>query len=117
MNKINIVTILLLSFSIFYSTISQAADIKYQRAVTLNVGQSIILKGVRANCDDTRAPSWSSLQFPQPKTGVLSNGGTGTVESDSCGKTVPARAVRFRATRPGKERLTIYGDRISITVN
>ena len=95
-----------------------AGDIPYRSEVELKVGQSAILKGVRGQCNDKRAPRFSSLnRLPKPKTGRLSDGGRGTVESDSCGKTVPARAIKFTATKKGSERLTIYKDRIKITVN
>lgn len=111
-----IAILMLLPMMIIPSGYSWAGDIPYQRSVSLSVGQSTILKGVRTECDGNRAPSFASLRLPKPKTGRLSNGGTGTVESGSCGKTVPARAIKFTATKKGSESITIYKDRIKITV-
>ena len=100
-----------------YTTVASAGIIPYRRSVSLKVGQSIILKGVRGGCNDRRAPSFSRLnRLPRPRTGRLSDGGAGKVRSTSCNKIVPARAIRFTATKKGKERITIYRDRISITV-
>lgn len=102
---------------------AQAKDFRYHRQVTLKVGQSVVLKGVRhANCG-TEAPSWSSIArgLPASKTGSFSDGGAGTVESEFCKKTfkikaVGARGVRFTAKQRGQERLTIFKDPVSITV-
>lgn len=94
-----------------------SAEIAFNKKVSLKVGQSIVLKGVRGDCDAKRAPAFSNLRrLPRPKTGVLKDGGAGTVTSDSCKKKVPARAIKFKATKPGKERITIYRDKFSITV-
>ena len=98
---------------------SVAGDIPYRSKVELKVGQSVILKGVRArDCDASRASSFSHIsgKLPNLKIGRLSNGGTGTVDSNSCGKTVPARAIKFTATKKGTQRFTIYGDRFKVTV-
>lgn len=100
------------------STVSAvAADIPYRRNVVLKVGQSVVLKGVRPKCNRTRAPRFNRLRrLPSSRLGLLLDGGTGTVKSNRCGKVMPARAIKFRATRRGRETLSIYGDTISITV-
>lgn len=97
---------------------AEARDIRYKKTVTLRVGQTTTLKGVRShNCGD-RAPSWSEVRggLPRSRTGSFSNGGAGTVKSRSCGGRVGARGVRFTAKRPGRERLRIYNDYVRITV-
>lgn len=95
-----------------------AKDFPYHKHATLKVGQSIILKGVRGNCEDTTAPTWARIRgrLPKSKTGKFSDGGAGTVRSDSCGKRVVARGVRFTATTKGRENLVIYNDGSRITV-
>lgn len=95
-----------------------AQNFPFNSSVVLNVGDRIILKGVRGQCDDTRAPAWNRIKsrLPKSKTGSFSNGGSGIVNSSSCGKEVPARGIRFKAKKPGSETLTIFEDRISITV-
>lgn len=100
-----------------------AQDIKYHRSVSLKVGQSIVLKGVRNRNCGTRPPSWSSLKGRLPRTdlGRFSDGGAGTVRSNHCYKTydvrrVAARGVRFTAKKPGRARLKVFGDPVSITV-
>lgn len=100
-----------------------AQDIKYHRSVTLSVGQSIVLKGVRNSNCGTRAPSWQSIakKLPASRLGTYSDGGTGTVKSNHCFNTygvhyVPARGVRFTAKARGTEKLKIFQDPVSITV-
>jgi|GEM_PF-1598311 len=108
-----------LAFSLLSAVPTQATDFKYRKSVTLNVGQSIILKGVRShNCGD-KAPSWSRVRSRLPKTklGKFSNGGDGFTDSGSCGGRVGARGILFTAKKPGKEQLTIYKDKVRITVN
>ena len=95
-----------------------SGDFPFRQNVTLKVGQSTILKGVRPrNCDD-RAPTWGEVRnrLPRPKTGKYSDGGAGTVISDSCGKRVKARGIKFTATKQGTESLNILNDRVNITV-
>ena len=102
----------------FLATGANAGSIKYQKSVTLNVGQSTTLKGVRNRNCGRRTPSWSSVsaKLPSISLGRFFNGGAGTTYSRSCGGDVPARAVGFKATKPGTQRVRIFGDTISITV-
>ncbi|AXS41130.1 hypothetical protein D1F64_15270 [Breoghania sp. L-A4] len=87
--------------------------------MTLKVGESIVLKGVRnADCDNT-VPSWDHVRrgLPRSKLGVFSDGGAGTVQSKSCGnKRVGARGVRFKARKTGTEQLSIFSDGVRVTV-
>ena len=100
------------------TAISQAKDIPYYDKVRLKVGQSIVLKGVRTRCNGKTAPKFSRLtKLPKPKLGVLVDGGAGTVLSKNCDRRVPARAIRFKATKKGRETITIYDDRVSIRVD
>lgn len=97
---------------------AHAKDIQYRQYVTLAVGQSTILKGVRTRCDGATAPSWAEIRgrLPKSKTGRFSDGGAGTVDSKSCKGRVPARAVKFTATKQGRETLVIFNDGTRVTV-
>lgn len=94
-----------------------AQTFQYRRDVTLRVGESVILKGVRWDCGN-RAPSWRQIAagIPESSLGRFSDGGAGTTKSNRCNAVVGARGVRFTATKPGSETLTIYDDRIRIRV-
>lgn len=110
---------LLFAASILLATPVQATDFKYHRTVTLKVGQSIVLKGVRSHDCSDRAPSWDRIKrgLPRSKLGNFSNGGKGYTVSNSCGGRVAARGVKYTAKKSGKERLVIYDDSVRITVN
>ena len=98
---------------------AMAGDFPYRRNVTLSVGQTIVLKGVRSGeCSTSNAPSWGRVKgkLPASKLGTFSDGGAGTVQSDSCGKRVAARGVKFTAKRAGSEKFVVYDDAISVTV-
>jgi len=108
----------LLATVVLSAVAAEARDFKFKGTATLKVGQSVILKGVRrSNCGD-KAPSWGRIRgkLPRSKTGSYSNGGVGTVKSNSCGGEVGARGVKFTAKKAGKERLKIFGDFVRITV-
>lgn len=107
-----------LSFAVLFSTGVLAADFKYLKSVTLKVGQSVILKGIRhPDCEDS-APSWSRVRghLPNSKLGTFSNGGAGTTKSRSCGGRVGARGIKFTAKKVGNERFIVADDPIRITV-
>lgn len=95
-----------------------AQNIPYKASVTIAVGKSMVLKGVRGPCGGP-APSWDQVGAKLPKTtlGRFSDGGVGTVVSRSCNGTTAARGVRFTATAKGAESFVIFDDPISITVN
>lgn len=96
-----------------------AEDFPYRRDVTLSVGESVVLKGRRDNnCSTTDAPPWNHIAsgLPESGLGTFSDGGEGTVRSDTCGGTVAARGIRFTATGAGTETFDLFGDTIKITV-
>ncbi len=97
---------------------ASAQSFPFNRNVTLKVGQSIVLKGVRGASCGQPPGGWRSVagQLPQTAIGRYSDGGVGTVESSFCRGTTPARGVRFTATKPGSESLVIFGDQISVNV-
>lgn len=97
---------------------SHAKDMPYKRSVTLKVGQSTLVKGIRhRDCGKpARAFSHYRPQLPRTSLGTFSDGGVGTTRSDRCGGVVPARGVLFTAKQRGTERLNIMGDPVTITV-
>jgi hypothetical protein len=118
MKKFVLFFVTVLGFSFFTSSFSYSKTIKFRGKVTIKVGQSIVLKGVRSrNCGD-QAEKWADLvsRLPKSKLGTFSDGGEGTVNSNFCGGIVGGRGIRFTATKKGKERLKIYGDFIRINV-
>lgn len=100
------------------ATPAAAAEFAYNRDVSLKVGQSIVLKGVRAGDCGEVAPSWQDLSaaLPKPRLGSLSDGGTGVVDSRACKGRVAARGVRFTARKPGSESFVVFDDKITVTV-
>jgi hypothetical protein len=95
-----------------------AQNIPTNLNVSLRVGQSTIIHGVRGRACGSPAPSWAETMatLPGSQIGAFSDGGIGTRTSRVCGGTVPARAIRFKATRKGSEVVTVQGDPVSITV-
>ena len=114
MRKLLLATLL----PLFAAASTFAAEFNYQPMVSLKPGKTTLLKGARGKACGDPAPSWSEVaaNLPKSATGSFSDGGVGTVKSRSCGKAVPARGIRFTSKTVGKERLTIFGDAVSITV-
>ena len=98
--------------------LAYAKDMPYKRKVNLKVGQSTLVLGVRSNPCGAPARSFSALKprIPSSSLGTFSDGGVGTTRSNRCKRVVPARGVVFTAKKPGKERLTVAGDTVFITV-
>lgn len=94
-----------------------AAEIPYKPHVSLTVGKTAVLKGVRGQCGKA-PPSWAQIKGSLPATtlGTFSDGGVGTVRSSRCGGITPARAVRFTATKAGRQNFTIFDDAFAVTV-
>ncbi len=116
-NGLRVLTIPVMSVLLVSAVPVLAKDFPYRQTVSLKVGQSVILKGVRNQCSKDKAPSWGSLtKMPKLKTGVLTDGGTGTMISKTCNGRVAARAIKFKATKPGSEKVNIYKDAFRITV-
>jgi hypothetical protein len=103
---------------VLVSTLASAQTISPQTNVSLKVGATIIIHGVRADSCGAPAPSWANAagRLPPSSLGIFLDGGPGTRTSIACGGPVPARAVRFKAVKAGTEILTIEGDKTTITV-
>ncbi len=92
-----------------------AQEIPYQKNVSLQIGESAIIYGVRGNCGQP-APSWEEIakQLPTVSTGKFSDGGVGTRWSRGCGGPTPARAIQYTATASGNEQLMLFRDPVNI---
>lgn len=101
-----------------FSVPASAQNIPFNQSVSMKVGQTTVIHGVRGRSCTDPAPSWAEARatLPASSLGTFSDGGVGTRGSRSCGGSVPARAVRFKATKKGSEVVTIQGDSISVTV-
>jgi hypothetical protein len=93
-----------------------AQNIPFSPNVSVRVGQSVVLKGVRSECGQPAMAFKQLNRIPKSSLGRLSDGGVGTTQSRACGGSTPARAIRFTAQKAGSEQLTIYDDVINITV-
>ena len=100
------------------TTPATAQNIPTNLNVSLKVGQSTIIHGMRGQACGAPAPSWAqtAATLPNIQIGTFSDGGIGTRGSRSCGGNVPARAIRFKATKKGSQVVNLYGDLVTITV-
>ena len=103
------------------SLLQQDPDIEYIKPlseVALSVGESAIVDGAIGLCG--RKPrSWSEIShtLPKPQTGFFSNGGFGFLESKRCAGATPVLAVKFTATKPGTENISVFGRPVTIVIN
>ena len=90
--------------------------------VTVEAGQAAPIYGARARCDSTTPPTFERVMErgleTAPEHGELSDGGVGRRHSDACQGMVPMRVVNYTADPDyvGTDRLVIYGDEVTITV-
>lgn len=108
--------LLTLGLALFLPVAAFAQDnvIEYRERVTLSVGQSAVIHGIRGECG--QAPVKSEIELPAIKTGTLSLGKDGRRQSRSCGGPTPAIEVIFTATTKGRESFEVEGDKISVRV-
>lgn len=95
----------------------QSADVEYRKAVSLNVGQSIVVHGARGACDEA-PPAWKRVlaDLPELEIGHWSDGDVGKRYSRKCGGPTPARGIVFNATKSGLAEITLFGDPVKIEV-
>lgn len=95
-------------------------QIKYQKRVTLKVGQAMVIHGRRGECGKlpTQAELAKSKADIEAKltTGRITFGKQGVRKSGSCGGWTPAYETIFVAETPGKETVKVHGDPVKITV-
>lgn len=94
---------------------TSSPEIKYQRNVDLEVGQSTVVYGYRGDCG--RLPNESAVRLPSAKTGEFTLGREGWRTSGRCNGPTPAVEVVFKATTPGRETISIQGDPVHIEVS
>jgi hypothetical protein len=88
--------------------------IKYRKSVSLQVGQSVVVHGIRGECG--QEPVLSQVKLPRLSTGELSLGKMGVRQSGSCDGLTPAVEVIFTATSAGREKFEVEGDPITVRV-
>lgn len=100
------------------TSLANAQEIPYQKNLSLKVGESAIIYGVRGWQCGQSAPSWEEIakQLPTVSTGRFSDGGLGTRQSRGCGGPTPARAIQYTATATGNEQLILFTDPVNIEV-
>ena len=89
--------------------------IEWAPSVSLKVGQQKVIHGIRGETCGT-LPGKNRLKTRFLKTGQIVYGKPGVRNSRSCGGMTPAVEVIFIATTPGKETITVSGDKIRVTV-
>lgn len=102
------------------SAATDAGQIGYQSSVTLDVGQSAVVHGLRGDCgslptDEVVASSTEALNA-RTSLGTFSFGAPGVRNSGACGGDTPARQTVFTATASGQETINVHGDPVTITV-
>ncbi len=95
-----------------------AGKIIVKPLVELSVGKSVVIHGARSNTCGAPPPAWADIKASLPNTslGAFSDGGVGTRLSKQCNGPTPARAITFTAKSKGTDNISLFGDRISITV-
>jgi hypothetical protein len=90
------------------------ATIKYRKSVSLHVGQSVVVHGIRGECG--QEPVLSEIKLPGLATGELRLGKMGVRQSGRCDGLTPAVEMIFTATSAGRETFEVEGDKISVRV-
>ncbi|APH73937.1 hypothetical protein [Aquibium oceanicum] len=95
-----------------------SADVEYRKAVSLKVGESIVVHGARGKCGE-EPPVWEKVlpMLPELEIGHWSEGNIGTRYSRKCGGPTPARGIVLNATRSGQAEVTLFGDPVKIEVD
>ena len=78
----------------------QGPKIGFEKNVSLNVGQSLVIYGYRGECGSL--PSRNAVQVPATKTGKITFGRDGWRISKKCGGATPAVELVFTAVSPGR---------------
>lgn len=99
---------------VFGVAAEEGGKIPFVEKLTIKVGQSAVIHGIRGDCG--QLPPASKLKPKKLKTGTLTYGKTGIRNSRSCGGPTPAVEVIFTATKPGKERFKVEGDSMQVIV-
>ena len=99
---------------------AQTQMISYRDAVTVQVGQSVVVHGLRGECGAlptaARIAEATTNLNAQTRLGTFSFGAEGVRRSGACNGSTPALQTIFTATTPGQETLRVHGDPVRITV-
>lgn len=98
---------------------SAPARIAYVSSAHLRVGETMILHAARPSECGAEPHPWLMVkkQLPVLTIGEWLDGGVVMRGSIACGKPVPARALRFKATSPGHADIVLEGDKIAIKIS
>lgn len=88
--------------------------IAYQPKLTLHVGESAVVHGVRGDCG--QLPKSKKLKSRFLSNGKITYGKKGVRMSETCKGLTPAVEVVFVATKPGESKFEISNDIIRVTV-
>jgi hypothetical protein len=106
-----------LALTIVCASPAFAQEIRGNMNPVLKVGQTVVLKGVRAPTCGQTPPAFAAMPGqPVSTLGTFSGGRIGTMNSRSCNGSTPAREVRFTAKKAGSETVSVFGDNVNITV-
>jgi hypothetical protein len=102
------------------SAAGPAQMIPFRENVTVQVGQSVVVHGLRGECGALPTPArvaeaTASLNA-QTSLGAFSFGAEGVRRSAACNGPTPARQTIFTATAVGQETIRVHGDTVRITV-
>jgi len=94
--------------------------INYRERVTLDVGESAVVHGLRGECGSLptaqRVAQATADLNAQTNLGTFSFGAEGVRRSGSCNGNTPAFQTIFTATNPGRQTVRVHGDSVQITV-
>ena len=93
--------------------------VPYRDKVTVKVGQSVVVHGLRGKCGALPTKSDVSKmqkQYGNVQVGKIVAGKQGVRNSKSCGGATPVIEAVFVAQSKGRVAFELFGDPISITV-
>jgi hypothetical protein len=92
--------------------------IKFNREITLRVGESAVIHGYRGNCGRPApsVPDTAALLPQNLAIGQLSVGTVGVRYSRQCEGVTPARRIIFTANKTGTQAVRLLGDDLTIAV-
>jgi len=120
MQKISLV---IAAAAVFLSATAAFADnsnkVPYRKNVSVKVGQSIVIHGLRGECGmlpKESAVTAMEKRYRDIKVGKITAGKKGVRNSASCGGRTPVVEAIFTAQQKGRVKIDLFGDIISIRV-
>lgn len=116
-STLSLVTIFMLSASFVFG--DEVNHIPFKEKITVKVGESIVIHGLRGECGKLPEPSEITAmeaRYVDVKVGKIIAGKDGVRGSRSCGGLTPVVEAVFVAQKKGRVKLRLFGDEISIRV-